>query len=134
MHSTHLPAKLSAANLMAHPTKLLFESIITSYDTLSSIYRTEYSGFYSRVLIDFERGRFWTREYVLGLSENIRAGGSIEDQSDVDLESSQKLMLSIQNALHTVSLMGECDRISMILIKIHDQRLSRPVKGGVIVI
>lgn len=134
MHSTHLPAKLSAANLMAHPTKPLFESIITSYDTLSSIYRTQYSGFYSRVLIDFERGRFWTREYVLGPSENTWAGGSIEDQSDVDLNSSQKLMLSIQNALHTVSLMGERDRVSMILIEIHDQRLSRPVKGEVIVI
>lgn len=94
----------SIVNRATQSTKTLFELIITYYDSLASAYHKQYGGYIPRVLIDFERGRFLTWGEVLGFSSYPNGGDKcIGEESDVDFDLLQELVLGVKDDLDSVS-------------------------------
>jgi hypothetical protein len=86
---------------MSSSTKSLFESTVTLFDALLPLYIIQYHGFFARVLVDFELGRFWTWGDILGFT-GIELGDDGEPETQADHQIRDHI-LSIKSALQSVS-------------------------------
>lgn len=88
------PSSTPSIPPMADSTKTCFDRTMTLYDTVPSEY---YSPLCSRVLIDYERARFWTWGELQGFNSNARS------MTNVECDLAQEQMSQIQCALQGVN-------------------------------